>query len=139
MTLTLDITGNDPRYGPRRSRYARSRYHSRRHGSSLNALSRRDRRVLHDLLLRCRRRRAQPPIGAHVVPFFRQKKRRSCIASLETQGHPGMRKLDTDIHVSFFIILCVVVLCIPTLIAIMHHFNFPARREGLRDDFHGPF
>jgi hypothetical protein len=73
LALTLDIVRNDPRYGPRRSRHARSCYHSRRHGSSLDALSRRGRRVLHDLLLRCRRR-AQPPIGAHVVPFFRQKK-----------------------------------------------------------------
>jgi len=45
-------------------------------------------------------------------------------------------------HVSFFIIiiLAVAVLCIPTtLIATMHHFHFPARREGLRDDFSGPF
>jgi hypothetical protein len=71
--LTLDIVGNDPRYGPRRSRDARSRYHSRRHGSSLDAVSRRNRRVLHDLLIRCRHR-AQPPIGAHAVPFVRQKK-----------------------------------------------------------------
>jgi hypothetical protein len=82
--LTLDIGANDPRYGPRRSRHARSRYHSRRHGSSLDALSRRDRRVLHDLLLRCRRR-AQPPIGAHVVPFFRQKKLRCAVPQEETK------------------------------------------------------
>ena len=115
--LTLDIAGNDPRDGPRRGRHARSRYHSRRHGSSLDALSRRDRRVLHDLLLRCQcRHRAQSPMGAHIVPFFRQKKlrcavpqeektsnilelkayRRSCIASLEAQGHLGKRKLDSS-------------------------------------------
>jgi hypothetical protein len=73
--LTLDIAGYDPRYGSRRGRHARSRYHSRRHGSSLDALGRRDRRVLHDLLLRCRRR-AKPPIGAHLIPFFGQKKLR---------------------------------------------------------------
>jgi hypothetical protein len=30
-------------------------------------------------------------------------------------------------------------LCIPTLITTMHHFHFPACRDGLRDDFHGPF
>ena len=80
MSLDVDIAGNDPRYGPRRCRHARSRYHSRRHGSesSLDTLtgSCRDRWVLHDLLRRWRRHRAQPPIGAHVVPFFRQKKLR---------------------------------------------------------------
>jgi hypothetical protein len=112
----LDIAGNDPRYGPRRSRHARSRYHSRRPSSSLDGLSRRYRRVLHDLLPRCRRR-AQPPTGAHVVPISRQIKlrcavsqegkkkgssleleayRRSCMASLEAQGHFGTRKLDTS-------------------------------------------
>ncbi len=56
LTSVSDIAGNDPRYGLRRSRHARGRYHSRRHGSSLDALSRRDRRVLHDLLFRWRRR-----------------------------------------------------------------------------------
>ena len=39
-----------------------------------------------------------------------------------------------DIYVSFFIILG-----IPTPVAIIHHFHFPARREALRDDFCGPF
>jgi hypothetical protein len=50
LTSVLDI--DDPRYGLRRSR--RGRYHSRRHGSSMDALSRRDRRVPHDLLVRWR-------------------------------------------------------------------------------------
>ena len=83
------------------------------------------------------------------------------MASLEAQGHPGMRKLDTseprdkigmhrlglvphlpDIYVSFFITSIprtMTVFRIPTLIAIIHHFHFPARREGFRDDFRGPF
>jgi hypothetical protein len=43
-----------------------------------------------------------------------------------------------DIGVSFFIILGVV-LCIPTLIAIIHHLHLPARRESPRDDFRGLF
>ena len=38
--FTLDIASNDPRHRPRRSRDARSRYHSRRRGSSLDALGR---------------------------------------------------------------------------------------------------
>jgi hypothetical protein len=46
----LDI--DDPRHGLRRGR--RGRYHSRRHGSSLDALSRRDGGVPHDLLGRWR-------------------------------------------------------------------------------------
>jgi hypothetical protein len=85
-SLTLVIIGNHPRYGPRRSCHARSRYHSRRHPSSLYAVSRRDRRALHDLLLRCRRR-AQPPIRAHVVPFFRQKKLGSVVPQEEEKGN----------------------------------------------------
>jgi hypothetical protein len=60
---TSNIVVNDPRYGPRRSRHGRGRYHSCRLV--------RDRRGLHNLLLRPP---AQPPIGAHIVPFFRQKK-----------------------------------------------------------------
>jgi hypothetical protein len=43
-----------------------------------------------------------------------------------------------DKHVSLFITLGAV-LSIPTLIAAMHHFHFPARREGPHDDFSGPF
>ena len=72
LILTSNIAGKHPRYGPRRShgRHGRSRYRGRCHGSSLDALSRRDRRILYDLLLR-HRRRAQPPIGANIVPFFR--------------------------------------------------------------------
>ena len=75
LTLDIRVAGYDPRYGPRRSRHARSRYHGCRHGISLDALSRRDRRVLHDLLLRYRRW-TKPPIGAHVTPFLRQKQLR---------------------------------------------------------------
>ena len=67
LTPTSDIVVNDPRYGPRRSRHSRGRYRSRRLV--------RDRQSLHDLLL-CRP--AQPPIGAHIVPFFREK---SCAVS----------------------------------------------------------
>jgi hypothetical protein len=86
LTLTLNIVSDDPRYSPRRSRHARSRYHTRRHGSSLDALSRRDRRVLHDQLFRSQRR-AQPPIRAHVVPFFRQKKLRCAVPQGEKRGN----------------------------------------------------
>ena len=65
VTLTSNIAGKHPRYVPRRSRYR-----GRRHGSSLDALSHRNRRILYDLLLR-HQRRAQPPTGAYAVPFFR--------------------------------------------------------------------
>lgn len=58
-----NIVVTDPRYGPRRSRHGGSRYHTRR--------LIRDLQCLHDLLLR---RPAQPPIGAHIAPFFRQEK-----------------------------------------------------------------
>ena len=76
--LTLDIAGNDPRHGPRCSCHVRSRYHivvtAPLSGCSQSL---RDRRALHDLL-RCRHR-AQSPIGAHFVPFFRQKKLRCAV------------------------------------------------------------
>lgn len=83
IDIALNTAGNDPRYRPRRSRHARSRYHSRRHVTSLDALSRQYRWVLHDLLRRpCRRRGgapSQPPICAHIVPFFSQKKLRCAV------------------------------------------------------------
>ncbi len=52
LTSVSDI--GDPRYGLRCSR--RGRYHSRRHGSSPDALSRQDWWVPHDLLVRWRHR-----------------------------------------------------------------------------------
>ena len=87
--LPLDFAINDPRYGLRRSRHARSCYHSRHHPiTSLDALSRRDRRVLHNLLRPsfCRPRRAQPPIGAQVVSFFRQKELQSAVPAFHKKN-----------------------------------------------------
>jgi len=117
---TSDIAVNDPRYGPRRSRHGRGRYHSRRLV--------RDRRGLYNLLLR---RPAQPPTGAHIVPFLRQKKRCSCVISLEAHRQPGKRKPNANIYVS--VLILVANFCVP--ITIIHDLQFPTRREVPRDDF----
>ena len=87
MTFPSDAAGNDPRYGPRRSR----RYHGRsRRGASLNdGLARRDWRVLYGLFRLASRESqlAQPPIGANTVRFFRQKKLCGGPPSAKTRNH----------------------------------------------------
>ena len=83
--FSSDAARKDLRYGLRRRRYARggrSRCHSRsrsRPTTSLNdGLARCDRCALNYLLrlAALETRPAQPPISAHTVPFFRQKKLR---------------------------------------------------------------